>query len=149
MTNSGPIPNWAATMLEQIRDGDYARIELIIRNGCPKPAPKNMFKKIIDNFNRILFLIFVWLEDRRYRPEPSAFSPRELTELLPDTLSIEVTPIQKTYSDYFSLEDVEIIKGHHIDVFIRLGFRILRLRRHIWQPSALHRLAIGRDDLDI
>lgn len=125
--NSHLIPNWAFRMLQQINGSKYAGIELIVKNGAISPSKESVYRKIKDNFQQLLYIGFSKMEDRVFkREDPDAFAQKDICQLLPDTPCITVKPIEEKYSDYFTKDDVKKISSYDIDVFIRLGFRILR-----------------------
>ncbi len=124
---------WACAMVERINAGDYARVELAVLNGIPASEKKSVFARLRDNrrtlasdiAGKLLALIQDKLIDR-VDCDPDAFAPRDLRPLLAGVPVLEATPVRKKFSDRFREEDVEKIRSHRIDVFIRLGFRILR-----------------------
>lgn len=126
LTDSDQIPHWAFKMLERIDGSCYAEIVLIIKNDAPTPSHKNMYQKVRDNFELLLYAGLAKLENAVFRSEPNAFESKEIRQLLPNIPCITVKPIQKSFSDYFREDDIERIKSYHVDVLIRLGFRILR-----------------------
>ncbi len=74
---------------------------------------------------RLFFLAYLKFENRVFKVSPDAFAEKNLKELL-NCAVLEVVPKQTRFSDRIIKEDLEIIKEHHIDVFIRGGFNILR-----------------------
>jgi hypothetical protein len=131
------IPLWAFEMLKSIQDSDYARIELVVLNGAhmnpgenPASSPQRTLPQKILRIPKVLSnllsqKLFSFVESRALVSH-DAFSDSDAQELLGDVPTMTVSPVMKRHSDYFPEADIQEIPGHEIDVFIRLGFRILR-----------------------
>lgn len=121
-------PYWMYKMFEEIRRQDIVEIKLIVINQQPVDVHRSMFKKAIEQYKNIFYQLYRVIEKRISKPAPDAFSLTNISDIIDATNStvMEVCPIQKKHSDYFKDEDIEKIKQQDIDVFIRLGFRILR-----------------------
>ena len=123
LVDSDHIPRWAFTMLERIQGGHYAEIVLVVENDAPGPPTRSWPVRIRHN---LLYAVFNRLESLLSKPQPDAFEPRRLLDLLPDATVLKVRPLQGKYSDRFPDADIDAIKSMDIDVLVRLGFRILR-----------------------
>lgn len=119
------IPSWAYLMLAMIARSDYAVISLVVLNDAER-TKKNVFAKISANRNFLLRLAYTRLEARLFKPAPDAFAPRCAADLLAAVPTLKVKPKQTKHTDALADEDIAAIKQHEIDVFIRLGFRILK-----------------------
>lgn len=126
LVDSEQIPNWAFGMLNRIVHGNYAEIVLVVKNATPRSDSGGIFQKVKNNLPRLLYVAFSKFDDRVNRAKPDAFEPQDMRKLLPNTSWITVSPVQKSYSDYLTQDDATKIKSYNIDVFIRMGFRILR-----------------------
>ena len=115
-------------MLLAIRRSAYADIQLVVLNDSFAPSNRGVFAKVVHNWNTILYQLCSKLDDRIFGRVPDALEPRDATELLRDIPVIRVTPRGSKHCDWFPDGDVERIKAHHIDVLVRLGFRILKGR---------------------
>ncbi|MCP4398067.1 MAG: hypothetical protein GY801_12315 [bacterium] len=127
------IPAWAYTMLARIEDCDYASINVLIINTAEFASKRSWRTKIRSNWgelsSKLLRKFLFFLQGKlmeRIPYYPDAFELKNIRTVLPDCTEIRVKPIQKKVSDYFCDEDVERIRSFHLDVVIRLGFRILR-----------------------
>ncbi|HET8870888.1 MAG TPA: hypothetical protein VFM48_10600, partial [Aquabacterium sp.] len=121
-------------MLEIIQASQHSEIALVV---MPQPAPasppKSFWRRVSDNRKQIGPLLVRKALDTYYQRflerhtygRPSE-TPRDTRDLLAGVPVIEVDPIRTKWSDSFKQEDLDRIAGHQIDVFIRLGFRILR-----------------------
>jgi hypothetical protein len=79
-------------------------------------------KKFRDTF---LFRLYARWDDRR-NPDISLFDEVTIDEMLAGIPTLEVTPIEKGFTDYFPQADIDRIKTENVDVLLRFGFRILR-----------------------
>src|SRR5438128_4296021 len=112
-------------MLRNIEQLDCAKIELIILNDGQIPKV-HLLSKIKNNWEHLLFIFHSKIESRIFRSEHNAFKATDTTNLLDNIPVIKVKPKQTRYSDRIEDIDIEKIKKYEIDIFIRLGFRILR-----------------------
>lgn len=126
-------PAWAYETLSAINAGDYASIELIVLNDTDKPVRAGILQRIRNNkgeitkslIKKVLVKVREVL-DNRPSESRDAFETHDVRRFLADIPVIRTKPLQKKYSDFIVEKDIERILGHEIDVFIRLGFRILR-----------------------
>jgi len=126
LIDSFTLPAWAYEMLVTVHRSTYAEIALVVLNDSPPPPRRSWLSKLWKNRHVILYALYSKLEDRLFTAEPDAFAPRNATDLLRDVPVVRVKPTQARHSDWFSDEDTERIRTHHVDVLVRLGFRILR-----------------------
>jgi len=127
------IPAWVHLMLKRIKHSDYAEIELVVLNKAhnakkkeSQKAEKNLISKILSHWPVLVNILYFKFWEKRFKPTPDALETQNTTNLLADVPKIEVTPIQKKYSQWIKDEDIEKIKNYDIDVFVRLGFGILK-----------------------
>lgn len=114
-------------MLTRIHHSESAEIVLIVKNASPvATATRGLLQKIRKNWHRLFYVAIQKLERRLYKPLLDPFEPKQLNELLQGVESISVLPTQTKFSDQFPQSDVDAIRGHGLDVLVRLGFRILR-----------------------
>jgi hypothetical protein len=75
----------------------------------------------------ILYKAYRVAENLVFKPKPNAFEEKDLGQLLGDRVPIlDVAPVEKKFSDYFTDFDLKKVRLHDTDVLLRLGFRILR-----------------------
>lgn len=125
-------PAWTELMLRRIVQSEHAEIVLVILNDSPRHALtlrerlRTRWKLIPSRLvSRVLNRAWHHLMERVHC-EHDAFERVDLQPLLRDVPVIRVRPTRKTYSDYFSDEDIAGIEAHAPDVLVRLGFRVLR-----------------------
>lgn len=124
--DSFDIPVWEYVMLEKIIKSDFGTIELIVLNDTKKEK-RILIKKIVNNNLKTLFyIVYCQFENKLCKCSPNAFEKIESKGLLADIPTIEVRPRQTALFDLIEHEDIVKIKSFNIDVFIRLGFRILK-----------------------
>lgn len=90
----------------------------MIVNQRPKPSgkPSPFLYKAYRKIDRVIF-----------KSKLDAFSNESIfLTLNKTTKQLQITPIQKKYSDYFNPEDIDQIKSENLDVLLRFGFRILK-----------------------
>ena len=128
------VSSWAYEMLEILRASSHSEIALVV---MPRPQPaaakKRIFRKIVDNLDGLGAVVVRRGLDWYYRNllERKTYGrPSEAIKHSPDILRgvpiVHVDPIRTKWSDSLSESDLVEIRSHKIDVFIRLGFRILR-----------------------
>ncbi|MEO8768522.1 MAG: hypothetical protein ABI402_00500 [Ferruginibacter sp.] len=122
------LPYWVYKMFEEINRQGIAEIKLIVINKQPVDVHRSIFKKALEQYKNIFYQLYRLLEKKVSKPTPDAFALKDISGIVDADKAkvMEVTPIQKIHSDYFEEGDIEKIKEENIDVFIRLGFRILR-----------------------
>ena len=119
------VPAWLYKMFQQINNGYYAEIVLVVKNNSKHSIrKKNLFKKLIKNFNTIIFSSYVKYDEKLHKPKHNAFSLKNINDIL-NTKTINVIPNKTKFRDIFKDEDIDKIKKENIDIFIRSGFRIL------------------------
>ena len=125
LIDSFHVPAWTYRMLERIQHSNYAEIVLIVLNETAR-VERNPFAKIKDNRHSLLYILYQRLEDRLFKPVPNALETKDVKPLLDNIRVVKVKPEQKQFSDWIADHDLEEIHKSRIDVFVRLGFRILR-----------------------
>jgi hypothetical protein len=125
LLDSFEVPAWTYLMLAKIKDSDYARIELVILDNRQKEK-QSFWKRFSANRNKLCYIAYHKIEDILFKPKRDPFLIKDAHSLLADAAVIKVETNQSRYSDRFKEEDIKQIKGHEIDVLIRLGFKILR-----------------------
>jgi hypothetical protein len=105
-------------MLEVIQERELGVITVLILNKIPKSSGQK---------SGIVYRTFSVLDRKLFKVSENAFKRKNIKSLnWLSAAEIEVFPIQKKYSDFFSGEDLKKIKENSPDVLFRLGFRILK-----------------------
>ena len=136
LLNGTELVAWAYRMIEIIKDSDYAEISLIVENTLPAEKRRltlvsQIARKIRSGqfWTTVIRLTLTTLERRLIgKPGglPNASKPVDGKGLLAGIEVIKVHPRRQGFSDYIEGDELARIQAHNIDVFIRLGFRILR-----------------------
>lgn len=126
MVDSLTLPAWAVRMLERIASSDHSRLALVVVNDAGGRSGRSPWQAALHHRSTLVYIAYRWFEDRFFRPRPYALEPVDASGLLGDVPKLHVQPVQKGFSDRLTPEDVERIRGFDVDVFVRLGFRILR-----------------------
>jgi hypothetical protein len=119
------VDAWIYHMLSIIKESDDASFELVLINAAGDPSP-SFFKKPQHKYGYLAYNIHRRLDERFTGAHMDAFQAFDIADLIENVPRMEVYAIQTKYSDRFKTEDLKKIKAYKIDVFIRLGFRILR-----------------------
>ena len=136
LLNGTELVAWAYRMIEIIKDSDYAEISLIVENTLPAEKRRlslvsQIARKIRSGqfWTTVIRLTLTTLERRLIgKPGglPNASKQVDGKDLLAGIEVIKVHPRRQGFSDYIEGDELARIQAHNIDVFIRLGFRILR-----------------------
>ncbi len=136
LLNGTELAAWAYRMIEIIKDSDYAEISLIVENTLPAEKRRlslvsQIARKIRSGqfWTTVIRLTLTTLERRLIgKPGglPNASKQVDGKDLLAGIEVIKVHPKRQGFSDYIEGDELARIQAHNIDVFIRLGFRILR-----------------------
>lgn len=127
LINSNYIPVWAYKMLDLLKKNENIDICLIVRN---KPKRTYNESTYLNKFLRIfrkdlLFILYNKIDTYLFGKKGNVFQEKDISELI-KCYEIIVTPKETQFSDYIENQDIQKIKNYNIDLFIRLGFRILR-----------------------
>jgi len=136
LLNGTELVAWAYRMIEIVKDSDYAEISLIVENTLPAEKRRlslvsQIARKIRSGqfWTTVIRLTLTTLERRLIgKPGglPNASKQVDGKDLLAGIEVIKVHPRRQGFSDYIEGDELARIQAHNIDVFIRLGFRILR-----------------------
>jgi hypothetical protein len=119
------VPAWIYQMIHSIQNSDYAEVTLIVRNLAN--FDEGWLKKLRRQYRHVFYKCYRILENLVFKPDPDAFELKDLRPFLSCNIPvIEVMPIQKRFSDFISDADIKKIGDYSVDVFLRLGFRILK-----------------------
>lgn len=120
------VPSWIYRMVEQINTSDYAEIVLVVKRESNAIQKKSFLSWLRQKFTNTFYKIYVHGENFLSKPSPDAFLNMSFKPLVESVDLLEVKCIEKKFSDYLADNDIAKIEKYDIDVFIRLGFRILR-----------------------
>lgn len=122
------INRWEFELLEKIKKSKHSEIVLFIKNEATtnsKLSLNERFSRGVAQRRHLFYFIYMKLENIFFKKSLSLFDKIDIKNCI-DTKIIHVKPIKTKFSDKFKVSDVNEIKKEKVDVFIRLGFRILR-----------------------
>ena len=117
LVDNNKVEAWFYKAVERLVACDYAEVTLIINNTNPYHD---------NNTGHFIYNQLRALDNKLFKQKPDAQIQQEINPLFPNASKMDVTPIQSTYHDSLSANDIEHIKTHNLDVLIRSGFRILK-----------------------
>jgi len=120
------ITAWEFEMIERISKSEYAKIVLVVKKNTGHTQDRSFLSFLKRNLNTWMYKLYMIGENLIRSTEPNAFAKKHLNNIIKNVELLEVNCVEKKYSDYLSNNDIDVIKNFDIDVFIRLGFRILR-----------------------
>lgn len=120
------VPAWIYDMLDRIEASDYASIVQVVRNATPGVPRKSGLSRIKHIWNRAFFTLYSRLDRKLSSIGDDPFSPRMISSMLDSARWIDVTPVRSGFVDRFSKEDLADLRQDDIDVYLRLGFGILK-----------------------
>jgi len=126
LLDSLEITAWEYEMIERIVNGNYAEIVLVVKKRSAQVPDRSLPGLLKRNLNLWMYKLYMAGERVITKPAPDAFAKKNLNGLINNATLLEVDCVEKKFSDYIRPEDIDVIKGYKVDVFIRLGFRILR-----------------------
>ncbi|HMU45688.1 MAG TPA: hypothetical protein PKC72_04920 [Chitinophagaceae bacterium] len=126
LIDSNEMPYWVYKMIQRLNESDYAQIVLVVKKKKTKKENRSFITRLQNNFHILLYILFKKWENWKFKQTPDAFKLKDIRTLLSNTDLIEVECLEKKFSDYVTENDIDKIKGYDIDIFLRLGFRILR-----------------------
>jgi folate-dependent phosphoribosylglycinamide formyltransferase PurN len=112
-------------MIEELVRLSFVEIPIVVVKEN-KAAKENFFKKLVRNRKTIGYKIVLYFEHYLFGKNVSnAFALKNMDNIL-SAEKYYVTTRETKFSDYFKDEDVNYLKEKNIDIFIRLGYKILR-----------------------
>ncbi len=121
LLDSYRVPKWTKMIIELLSAADYVDIICVFVKKERK-APKGIFSKL-DNF---LYKVFTRIDEYFYQYHTALFRNENIQDILEDIPAYEVVPNKKGISNYFSDDDVDIVRKYNPDILLRFGFGIIK-----------------------
>lgn len=124
------INRWEFELLNKIKNSNHSEIVLFIKNNSNMHKDLNFIKRCSRAFSQrkhFFYFLFMKIERILFKKSLLIFKKINIRNWI-NTKIIEVSPITTKFSDRLTDSDIEKIKIEKVDVFVRLGFRILRGR---------------------
>ena len=118
---------WVAKILRDIKQSEFATLEVVVLNDAVRLLAKPSFRQRLRNYwIHGLYNRYSQWDYKRYRTKPDAFEAVDVSELVDGSEIVRVKPIQKGFVDRFSAADISRVQEAGLDVVFRFGFRIIR-----------------------
>lgn len=120
MCEDSTLAEWQAACVKSLLANPSINLKLLIKNAH---QPRSFWSRLANlKFDRLFFLIF-----SKTLFKPPCNRPVDMREYYRDVSLIECTVKTKgQFSQYFSNEDVTLIKSYSLDFILRFGFNIIR-----------------------
>jgi hypothetical protein len=120
--------------IDDILKSSVATISLVVRNAspgavvAPRGSAATRLSRWYANRHSLLFALYERLDLRKFATTDDPIRMMDASSVLASIPTVDVTPRETKFSDYFDDADVARILAYDLDVALRLGFRILRGR---------------------
>jgi hypothetical protein len=124
-----------AVVLDQIQRSNFARLELVVRNGLTAAAaparsslPGRLWKLLSDSNRRgkLAFGLYSRLDQKYHPREAQILSLVDCSEAFADVENVTVEPIVKGFVHRFPDDVTRLVRDRDLDVILRFGFNIIR-----------------------
>ncbi len=115
-------------IIETLKHSGYAEVVLVVLNKTKKSVTAG---KIFNNLNYIFFHLYQKADSKFFKPKHNILKSKNCKTLVDGVPVIEVEPETKNYFQWIDEQDLNQIKSHKVDVFIRMGFKILKVTKLI------------------
>lgn len=114
-------------ILETLIQSDYAELSLVVLNKTRAGRKRRVsISKLIEHFNLLFFFAYQIIDQKLFKPRYPIMKQKDCRELLKGIPVIETTPETKKFFQWIDKDDIQNIHSYNCDLFIRMGFRILR-----------------------
>jgi hypothetical protein len=114
--------------IDDIQKSSVAQVSLVVRNASPgavvppRRSAATRLSRWYANRHIILFALYDRLDHRKFGTSDDPIRMMDASSVLASVPTIDVTPRETKFSDYFDDADVDRILDHDLDVALRLGF---------------------------
>ncbi len=119
------IPHWAYRMMELINESSSSEIVLIVKNESERKEKKGLIKKLWAVRGKIIYTLYRKVDRKFFTSSPDAFERKDILSILSIPI-INVVPEKTKFCDWINDGDIQKIRQYEVDIFVRLGFRILK-----------------------
>lgn len=125
LLDSYSVPFWLYKMVQEIDNSDHSEVILVVRKKAVDTPRGSKLGQFWNTRHVFLYRLYTKLENKIFKPSPNAFAKKDLNDIL-NCDEVVVSPKGTKFSDRIVADDISKIKEYNIDVFIRVGFKILR-----------------------
>jgi hypothetical protein len=119
------VPHWAYRMVEIINNSISSEIVLLVKNESIVKEKQSILKNIWSARNKLIYTLYRKFDRKFFKTNPDAFERKNILDIV-SVPKIDVAPRKTKFCDWIVEEDIDIIRGYEVDIFIRMGFRILK-----------------------
>lgn len=123
LIDSTNILEWQYQMLKKIQDCGDAEIVLAVTRGKKQ---QNTAAPVKSSLANSLFTRYSRWDRQKFVLSPNPYAGSTVEKLGGTIPVVSMTPETTLWNDSLNDSDLEILRGHQIDVMIRLGWRILK-----------------------
>ncbi|WCO03099.1 glucosamine inositolphosphorylceramide transferase family protein [Psychroserpens ponticola] len=118
------IPFWVFKMIEIIQGSNHSEIILLVKKEDISTKKESFTSKLWKKKNELFYRLYTKFEKKAFTPNPNALDLKNLKDIIGCT-EIVVQTETNSGNDSISEKDIDAIKTHDVDVFIKLGFNNL------------------------
>lgn len=126
LVDGSTVSIWAYNMLERIQGSEYAEIVQVVERAEEEKAPRKDISGWMKLINRLFYFFYSRVDVKLSRVKDDPLVQHSLRPLLADCQWEKVEPIRTGKVERFSDEDLSKIAPKKVDVYLRLGFGILK-----------------------
>ncbi len=119
------VAQWAYRMIELINESSSSEIVLMVRNEYKNEDKQGILKKLWSARNKLIYTLYRKFDRMFFKANPDAFKRKDIRDIL-GVPKIDVVPRKTKFCDWIVNEDIDKIRDYEVDIFIRMGFRILK-----------------------
>ncbi len=123
MCQGNHLPRWQRVCIEKMLAQGNVEISLLIMDVPANYPQRSFMQKVKDTgFKNLLFVLYLKLFYR-----PVSIQSCDMNDIFAHVPQLNCVVHKKgKYSQYFSKEDIETIRGYDLDIMLRFGFNIIR-----------------------
>ncbi len=126
LVDSDTVDRWVFEMLESIESSHCAEIVQVVANGAPTQRRLHGIARLRHLSRRFAYTLYSRVDRILSRVEHDPFEKRSIRTLLKDAHWLTVVPERSGFVDRISAQDLDILKEDCVDVYLRLGFGIIK-----------------------
>jgi hypothetical protein len=126
LVDSFVVSHWEYYMIQQILQGDYAEIAIIVQAETLTETPNEQNNGLNHQINSQIYRLIRKIDRRINTVSPNAFEPKNLMVLLPKTPVIHIALHPQANYDFIDETDSDKVQEYNLDVLVSLNRKKLR-----------------------